>query len=405
MRIAQVCYLFSPAVGGVETHVLNIGAALVEWGHEVDVLTSDFLALNGQQRVEPRHEVIRGVSAFRFHGRAVRRTRAYSQRLRFPGFAKRLFTHHYDVIHCHSIASLHYDLSWWVARLKGIPLVVTGHYSPDDLDRLWSKRRSIGPFRYWTARLLFWRMWMRFALRHTDRVIAIAESERQRMVEYLGLSPAQVVVIPNGVNPEEFDAVRPEEVVEFRTIRGYGAEPLVLFVGRISHTKGPDIFMRAAERLLLGGARARFLVAGHPEDEALYSELRAIAETEGLSGRISLEDLPRHQILEAFHACDVVVLPSRGEVFGITLVEGMYCGKVVIGSDSGGIPEVIADGESGFLFRSDDADDLARVLGNVLDHLGDLDALRETAKRKAIESYTWERAARKLLAVYEELVS
>lgn len=404
MKIAQICYLFSPAVGGVETHVLKVSSRLIGWGHEVDVLTSDFLALNGFDRVVRHCEVIEGIKVLRFKGFYTKRTKVYAQKIKFPGLFWKLIFGGYDVIHCHSIASLHFDLAWLASKILRKPLVVTGHYSPNDLDRLWTKRRSFGCIKYWTARLLFWKTWMTFALRRTDRVIAIAESEKMKMIEYLGLRDDQVSVIPNGVDPDEFDAVAESEVKAFRDKRNFREEPIVLFVGRISKVKGPDILVDSAINLLKTGVNARFLVIGHSEDPELRADLIERTSAAGLADRFSFEDLPRREVVTAFKACDIVVLPSRGEVFGIVLVEGMYCGKIVIGSDSGGIPEVIQDGETGFLFRNEDSKDLERVLRNAIVNLSRFGEMGLAAKRSVLDKYTWKSSAEKLLRIYNELI-
>lgn len=385
--------------------MLNISAKLVGWGHEVDVLTSDFLALNGQDKITEPYDRVMDIGVFRFFGRAVARTTAYSQRLRFPGFVKRLLTSQYDVIHCHSIASQHFDLSWWVAHLTGTPLVVTGHYSPDDLDRLWSKRRKRLGLVYPTARLMFWRTWMRFALRRTSLIIAIAASERERLIRYLGVSPESVVVIPNGVEPEEFDGVTDAQARAFRNSRDIGDERLVLFVGRICHLKGPDVLVEAALELVSKEIHAKFLLVGYREDSGLAEALEGQIHTAGASHNVKFEELPRPGVLQAIKAADVVVLPSRGEVFGIVLVEGMYCGKVVIGSDAGGIPEVIDDGRSGYLFKNGDSRDLARVLERVIAEYDTLEELRSEAHRRAVALFTWERAAAKLQEAYKEIMT
>jgi glycosyltransferase involved in cell wall biosynthesis len=312
----------------------------------------------------------------------------------------------YDLVHCHSIASLHYDLSWIAAKLLHIPIVVTGHYSPDDLDRLWSKRRSLAGIEYWPARLVFWRSWMKFALRRTDRIIAIAESERQRMIKYFGIKPDQITVIPNGVDPEEFDNIEDIEVESFRVSRGINnSQKLILFVGRIARLKGIDILVEASIHLVQNGFDGTFMILGPPEDPDFAHSLKNRISEAGLVDRFIFDSISRHDVAIAFKASDIVVLPSRGEVFGITLVEGMYCGKVVVGSNTGGIPEVIDHGQTGFLFECDNAEDLFRVLKHILTDYHNLSDIRHRAKEAVMKRYTWEGSARQLLTVYEELLN
>lgn len=97
-----------------------------------------------------------------------------------------------------------------------------------------------------------------------------------------------------------------------------------------------------------------------------------------------------------------MVSPSRGEVFGITLIEGMYAKKIVVASNSGGFPEVIADGVNGFLFKNEDSKDLRNKLNYVLEKDSNLNLIRESAYNTVKTKYDWIMISKRLESLYKD---
>ena len=391
MKIAQLCYLYSPALGGVETHVENVSKYLKYFGNDVDIYTSDFLSLNCKERISLKEEVIYNISIHRKKG-FVLPVSPYIQRFCFPTVIVDLLKENYDIVHVQSIPSNHYDLAWFTSNIKKTPLFVTAHYSPNDLDAVYKSKILSS----------YWKTWMKFSLNRITKLIAIVDSEKERFVKYWNIPYEKIVVIPNGINLEEFDNIKELDVKEFCGKYGLHDKRLILNVGRITRVKGADILITASAPLLIKYDDLILLIVGPIEDEQYYQSLKELVKRYNLEKRVIITGkLSRRDILSAYKSCSIVVLPSRGEIFGITLVEGMYLKKVVIGSDSGGIPDVIENDRTGILFKSENPKDLRKKLQYVLDNYSALNTIRENAHNIAKNRYNWEHIAKSLNDLYE----
>ncbi len=137
-------------------------------------------------------------------------------------------------------------------------------------------------------------------------------------------------------------------------------------VGRLAPAKGQHLLIDAVAELVAQGRDVHALVVGHPMDPAYPEALRQRARERGVAARIHFRDFhPRPQELMA--GLDCLVLASRAETFGLVLPEAMRAGTAVIGTDAGGVPEIIDPGRTGLLVPPEDAAALARALATLQD--------------------------------------
>ncbi len=236
----------------------------------------------------------------------------------------------------------------------------------------------------------------------------------------------RIEVIPHGIDPARYGlgaggtssgpagVPRRADAAEVRARLGLDP-PVVGFLGRLLHQKGIDLLLRAFAQLGAGdpaggtraGARARpglAIIGTGPEEGAL----RSLAGELGLTDRVRFVSGVSHDQVPAFLSClEILVLPSRPtplwrEQFGRVLVEGMAAGCCVVGTRSGGIPEVIAD--AGLVVPEEGTEELAGALRRLLAD----DALRASFRARGFErvrtNYTWEAIARRLVGIYRELL-
>jgi glycosyltransferase involved in cell wall biosynthesis len=157
--------------------------------------------------------------------------------------------------------------------------------------------------------------------------------------------------------------------------------PLILCVTRFTPQKRNDVLIRAMAVLKSRGFQFNALLIGDGGTERDKVE-RMIGEL-GLSYRVGIElSMTQDKLADEYRRADVTVLPAVDEGFGLTLVEAQLCGCPVIGANSGGITDIIADGQTGLLFAPDDAEDLASALQQVLTD----DALRIRLARDGRQS-------------------
>jgi len=217
---------------------------------------------------------------------------------------------------------------------------------------------------------------------------------------------ADVRIVPLGTTPSRFHSGVDAGPVR----RKYGLDggPWLLTVARLDFHKGIDTVIRALPVIRVAFPAARYAVAGigsrRDSLEALVGEL-GLGDAVRFLGFVPDDELPA-----LYNAADVFVLASRRydllvEGFGIAIVEASASGLPVIASRSGGIPEAVREGETGFLV---DPDDPAAVAAMAVRLLGD-DALRRrmgAAGRAAVEThYNWDRVAADLIRIDREFRS
>lgn len=205
-----------------------------------------------------------------------------------------------------------------------------------------------------------------------------------------------------GVDTSHYSSTRVERVRKLKEDLGIGpADRVIGYVGRILHMKGIDLLIKAFADVAHNDLHLKLLLLGSGEYEKQVDSL--IAEY-GLADRVlRVAVVPHASVPDYMHTLDILVLPSRrvgmwAEQFGRVLIEAMAAKKIVIGSDSGAIPEVI--GDAGFVFRENDAADLARKLRQALSlENNDLEVLQARAYERATQTYSWNRFVTSSLAV------
>lgn len=282
MKILQVTPRYPPQSGGVETHVKEISERLVECGHEVTVVTAD--AGKKGKRQEHRN----GVRVRRYRSIALNDAMHVC-----PQIAAAVRQSDTDVVHAHNYHS--FPLFFAALGVGNRKFVVTTHYhggSASSLrDRLLSLYRPFG----------------RWAVRRADEVIAVSEWEREQLESDFGVD---AMVIPNGVNVEQFAQAEPVE----------RERPYLLTVGRLEEYKGVQHVIRAMPEL----PEYDLLVAG---SGSYRKELERIARGEGIGDRVEFLGYVNGDELPGLYAgADVYVTMSEFEAYGMTVAEALAAG-------------------------------------------------------------------------------
>lgn len=181
-------------------------------------------------------------------------------------------------------------------------------------------------------------------------------------------------------------------------LTGRGRALQIGAAARLVASKGLDVLIRAFASVDLPDARLRIAGDG-PEEGAL----RRLCRELGVADRVEfLGRLP--QALELFQQADVVVVPSRDDAFPLVVLEAFACGRCVIASAVGGIPEAVRDGETGLLVRPGDPQDLAGALSEAYQS-PELRARLGAAARAAYEAeFTADRMGERTCEVYQEVL-
>jgi starch synthase len=280
------------------------------------------------------------------------------------------------------------------AMLYGIPHVMTMH-SLEAL-RPWKAEQLGGGYAVST--------WCeRTAAASAAAVVAVSAGMKADILAAYPEIPAERVrVIRNGIDTDEY---RPDPRTGVLTRYGVDpGRPYVIFVGRITRQKGVPVLLRAAAALipeaqlvLLAGA------ADTPEQLAEVTEL-----VDGLratrSGVMWIpEMLPKPEVIQLLTHATVFAIPSIYEPLGIVNLEAMACGTAVVGSRTGGIPEVVADGETGLLVPPGEPEPLAEALNTLLRDPDRAEAMGQAGRKRAVSEFGWPAIAAQTADLYAEL--
>ena len=318
-----------------------------------------------------------------------------------------------DLVHSHTwYANLAGHLA---GLLHGIPHIISAH--------------SLEPLRPWKAEQLGggyalsgWAE--RTAYEHAAAVIAVSAGMRADILRcYPDIDPARVQVVHNGIDlsgwrrPEGDDIGTAADVV--RRLGIDADRPAVVFVGRITRQKGLPYLLRAVEQL---PAEVQIvLCAGAPDTPEIAAEVSGLVEElrRQRDGVVWIEQmLPRPELVAVLSACTVFVCPSVYEPLGIVNLEAMACGLPVVGTATGGIPEVVDDGVTGLLVPIEQVQDGTGTPVDPERFVGDLARALETlamdparaaemgaaARRRVEDHFAWDSIAERTLEVYRSVL-
>ncbi|MDQ1604179.1 MAG: alpha-maltose-phosphate synthase [Actinomycetota bacterium] len=312
-----------------------------------------------------------------------------------------------DLVHSHTWYA---NLAGHVAKLlHGVPHVLTAH--------------SLEPLRPWKAEQLgggyALSSWAeRTAFGAADAVVAVSARMREDVLRcYSAVDPARVHVVHNGIDTGEYRPDRATDVLERHGIDP--SRPCVVFVGRITRQKGLPHLLRAAQTL--DPAVQLVLCAGAPDTAEILAEVRLLVDELARSrdGVVWIQQmLPKPDIVQLLTHATVFACPSVYEPMGIVNLEAMACETAVVATATGGIPEVVSDGETGVLVPIEQLEDgtgtpldptrfEADLAAGLTDVLADPVRAREmgvAGRRRAVEVFSWAAVATRMLDVYRAVL-
>lgn len=376
--IVHSCTVF----GGAEIYLLQMGEALLETGCQVTVLLcnedtpslfQDRITSLGADVICDPFSVVKPESRF------------YNRR-----FARLLAKVRPDVVFFNKGGgkgwAMFSDLIT-TARLRGIQRIVAAEHShPPPFPA--RRRRPLHTLR---QRFHCW-----LQAHCLDAIVCMNRVARDILVNTGYSYPKKHLhVIYNGVDTKKFQ-FDPILRQTYRELHGVADKTLVLFCGRLSPEKGPDLLLKAWASLN-GQERERLflLIAGDgPMMMALQDEARRMSISDSVHFAGFCDD-----ILGYLCACDIFVLPSRSESFGLSLAEAMAAGRYVIATKVGGVPELLSNSKIGKLIAPDSPDQLAEAILNSAEDAKLRQTVGTAAARHVRENHTLERVTSETIRV------
>jgi starch synthase len=311
-----------------------------------------------------------------------------------------------DVVHTHT---WYVSMAGYLAKkLYGVPFVLTTH--------------SLEPLRAWKAEQLgsgyAMSSWMeRTAILDADAIIAVSAGTKEDILRaYPEVEPDRIHVIYNGIDLAEY-----QKTEETKALTDYGVDPAVpyvLFVGRITRQKGVTHLVDAIRHM--PPETQVVLCAGAPDTPEIAAELRAKVENARRDHPriVWIEKMvTRQETIQFYSHARVFCCPSVYEPFGIINLEAMACRAPVVASATGGIKEVVVDGETGYLVPFDqdpvtsfprDPEEFGKDLAARINELmADPEKCRqfgEAGRRRVEETFSWTAIAHQTIYLYRQLI-
>lgn len=363
-KICELC--LSPDLGGLELYMMRASRYLGEKCECVSVINENGKLKSYYENTPYRYFTLKRGSIF-FAWRIARQLAGIIDREAI------------DVLHLH-----------WT---KDLPVAV--------MAKLFSKRKPrVVQSRHMRMTRFKDDFYHRFLYKNMDMMLAVTQQVKMQIEKFIPASIRPKVEVLY-IGAEAPVTITEEEKKSRRESLGVGDSFTIGIVGRIEPPKGQYLVIDAVEKLAAQGIEARALIVGHAMSEEYLRELQNDVATRGLSERIIFTGFTR-EAQTMMQLCDVMVLATENETFGLVLIEAMMCGICVVASNSGGPLEIIDDGVNGLLFQTLDAEDLVRKLGTLAHDTPKRVAFAEAGRKKAMEKFESQKQFERLYKMMKE---
>ncbi|MFT7288511.1 MAG: glycosyltransferase involved in cell wall biosynthesis [Halieaceae bacterium] len=404
LNIALLGYRSHSYGGGQGIYLHYLSKALVEAGHQVDVISgppypeldprvrlihipSLDLFTHGLGSLRPRHllslsDMIEWLSKL---------TGGFAEPYTFGRRARRYLQRHgdrYDLVHDNQ------SLSYGMLKLQeaGVPLVSTIHHPiTHDL------RIALSAANSWHERLLIrrWHSFLRMQRKVVPRlrhVITVSQRSRQDIARDFGRPESTVDLVYNGIDTAVF---RPQEQIHRQPLR------LMATASADAPLKGLRYLLKAYKTLLGDYPELELLVVGKPQPGGNTEQLM---ETLGISERVQfVAGISTGTLVRHYAEATIVVVPSLYEGFGLPAGEAMACGVPVVCTDGGALPEVV--GDAGVIVPAADETALASAIAALLEDRERRDALGIAGRQRMVDNFSWTGCAEEMVAYYRAVLA
>jgi len=385
MRIAIFTDTFFPLINGVAYGTFHSAEFLSDLGHEVIVVTAMDFKNKEILKQNKKFEVIFSSSMPLGFYPGERMALPFD-----PLVLKKLKKFKPDIIHSHTPFSVGWS-AVLVTKMLHVPLVGTHHTFYDHYLKYVMLDHSLGKKLSWKYTVLYYNF--------CNLVLCPSQALADELIKNGLTKPTEIFV--NAIDTDFFVPTSEENKKVLKDKLGLEEFSLV-YVGRLSYEKSVDVVLEAFSKVLKDSPKSTLLIGGDGPDR---QRLEKLADDLGIKEKVLFKGFLRGQDwLEAFQSADVFITASKSENMPLTILEAMSAGLPVVAVGEKGVAEIVLSGESGFLSKADDSDDLAK---NVLKFKNDkkLKEKMTTTARKLAFKYSYEKIGKNLSDVYSKLIN
>jgi glycosyltransferase involved in cell wall biosynthesis len=372
-------------IGGLSRVVQELSKQLVKLGVEVHVVTADHPGT-------AEHEIDEGVFVHRVKTQpdATPDFLTWVARLNYGLLQYAIELHRknpFDLIHAHDWMVA--DAAWVLKKGFGLPIIATMHAT--EAGRMHGLHNDLQRYIHQIEWRLTYESW---------EVIVNSLHMNNELQHSFGLPATKIKVIPNGINPEQFNF--PFDPKSLRHQYASDHEQIVLYVGRMVLEKGVQILLNAVPHILYGDPNTKFLLVG---TGYYLDELKKQAEYLGISNNVRfLGYVSDDELKRLYKIADTVCIPSLYEPFGIVALEGMAAKVPVVISDTGGLTDFVQHMVTGITTYAGDSGSLAWGLWEALHNKELAKKIADEAYRRVNTIYHWKIIAGQTLRIYERVL-
>ncbi len=380
MNIGIFTETFLPQVNGVVTSICNINKVLIEHGHNVSIFT-----------VGDGPTQINGYTIHRFRGATFKPYPEYNFLL--PNHAQwaLLVTQPLDIIHTRTPFPLGV-MAKQLSKKMHIPIIGTFDTPISDYTHYVPVFGSIQPTEYMLSGLA--KRWLRYYYNMCNVLTVPSNTTKQQLIRE-GFK-VRIEVLSNGVDTKKFNPKKIDKKLKQKICSN--GELFILHVGRITKEKSVDSLLYVAKKLKDKKIKFKLVIIGKGpvyRKLVIQSNILGLEKNVIFTGYVDNKDLPKY-----YATADMFLTDSKVETQGIVLLESLASGTPIIGANAGAIPELVFNGETGYLTKPTDVDDIIEKIKKIKD--------KDTFSKKCVEiasTHSIENITTKLENLYVELLA
>ena len=409
MKICLLCNRGNMYCGGQGVYLYYLSSELQLLGHEVDIIVGppypqvpEGIAVHKVENLNfydagddflPAQNPFRVFTPLNLYELAATRLWMFPEMLAFSIRAylklrQLLAEHRFDIIHDNQ------TLAYGILLMKsfGIPIVATVHH-PLPIDRK-ADIAQARDFRERLGRVMFYPFFMQHLVsRRMDRVITVSRSSAEETKCAFGIPEAKLRVVHNGI-----------DTTVFKKVEGLRKEPnSLIVVANTRDRKKGILYLLQAVRLLKEDLPVKLTIVDDPDPEEGFAPYLvrkySLEDSVSFTGRLTTPELVEH-----YSRAEIAVTASTYEGFGLPAAEAMACSTPVVATTAGALPEVVEDGVTGILVPPADSYALAGAIKLLLADEALRRKMGEAGRKRVERHFSWEQAAKRTLAVYEEVL-
>jgi len=309
-----------------------------------------------------------------------------------------------DIVHGHNplefaVAAMKY------VKKKNIPFVYEAHNLMADAP-IFNKRPYIPKVAYLSIRQLF-KLKEKKIFQSADVIITQTNVMKKRIVKVFGINEEKIKIIPNGVDENKFNPIRwYRDGRELRKKKKWEGKIVFMYSGFLDDINGVEFFLNSLRELPDSiRQRIKVVVIGRGSLQKYVGDMSR--RESNLIEYLGLVDYNKMPIY--YSTCDVFVIPRPStlpaeNLIPMKLLEAMAMEKIVLGSDVGGITEVVKNDKSGIIFKKENKDDLLKKISYILENIENMGSIRKQARKDIIKKYSWKKSRERLQNVYETVI-